>query len=119
MDSERQNRTGEDGQSPSRNIKPATQASFRRGQKIKVRSSGSGEAGERRKKEMRLYKLYDRYDREVFIDLDHKPEPQLEKSLLTYFDRWMDSSVKWGSSFLLICGAVTFISVLIMILKHV
>lgn len=68
---------------------------------------------------MRLIRLWDRYDNEIFVDMDLKRPERLEKSVLSWFDTWMDSRVKWGRPFLIICGVITAISILTMILRHV
>ena len=67
---------------------------------------------------MRLVMLWDKYDNEIFVDIDLKRLAPPAKSKLSYFDAWMDSRATWGKPFLIICGAITAISILTMILKH-
>lgn len=63
---------------------------------------------------MRLVRLWNQFDQEIFVDLDRNPEPK-RKSLFT---TWMDSRVPCGKSSLALFGAITAISILTMILKH-
>ena len=58
------------------------------------------------------------YINEIFVDMDLKRPAPLEKSKLSYFDAWMDSRATWGKPFLIICGAITAISILTIVLKH-
>lgn len=65
---------------------------------------------------MRLINIWDRDDRVIYIDMDVKrPEPKQKG----YLRQWMMSKVKRGKTFLLACGAITGISILTMVLKHI
>lgn len=65
---------------------------------------------------MRLINIWDRDDRVIYIDMDVKrPEPKKRGNLR----KWLNSKISWGKPFLIIAGAITGISILMMVLKHI
>lgn len=66
---------------------------------------------------MFLAKIWGPMDEEILVDMHLKrPEPQEQQP---YFKAWMNERIKWGKPFLFVAGAVTAISIITMVLKHI
>ena len=86
--------------------------------------SGGPSANNNGGDKMRLVKLYDNADQEIIIDMDIKPAPALEKEpFQDWFQNriadWLESRIAWGKPTLIIAAAVTAISIITMVVKHI
>jgi hypothetical protein len=65
---------------------------------------------------MRFVNLWDAQDRQILIDMDVK---QTVIAPETYFKAWMNERIKWGKPVLFCAAAVTAVSIITMIAKHI
>lgn len=65
---------------------------------------------------MYLINMWGPQDQEILVDMHLKrPEPKEEQP---YLKTWMNERIKWGKPFLFVAGAITAISIITMIAKH-
>ena len=67
---------------------------------------------------MFLAKIWGPLDEEILVDMSVK-RPEIPVSSQAYFRAWMSERIKWGKPFLFVAGAITFISIITMIAKHI
>jgi hypothetical protein len=67
---------------------------------------------------MYLINMWGPRDEELMVDMSVK-RPEIPVSPEAYFKAWMSERIKWGKPFLFVAGAVTAISIITMIAKHV
>ena len=66
---------------------------------------------------MMLAKIWGPMDEEILVDM-HVKRPEVAPDPEAYFKAWMSERIKWGKPFLFVAGAITFISIITMIAKH-
>lgn len=63
-------------------------------------------------------KIWGPQDQEILVDMSiRRPETAPEEP--TYFKAWMNERIKWGKPFLFCAAAVTAISIITMVAKHI
>ena len=67
---------------------------------------------------MMLAKIWGPQDEEILVDMNIK-RPEFPPDPKTYFKHWMNEKIRWGKPFLVIAGAITFISIVTMVIKHI
>ena len=67
---------------------------------------------------MFLAKIWGPMDEEILVDM-HLKRPEIPVSSEAYFKAWMNEKIRWGKPFLFVAGAVTVISIITMIAKHI
>ena len=66
---------------------------------------------------MYLINMWGPRDEELLVDMSVK-RPEVAPDSSAYFKAWMNERIKWGKPFLFVAGAITFISIITMIAKH-
>jgi hypothetical protein len=66
---------------------------------------------------MYLIKLWGPMDEEILVDM-HLKRPEVAPDPKAYFKAWMNEKIRWGKPFLFVAGAVTLVSIITMIAKH-
>lgn len=66
---------------------------------------------------MFLAKIWGPMDEEILVDM-HLKRPEVAPDPSVYFKAWMQEKIKWGKPFLFVAGAVTLVSIITMIAKH-
>ena len=66
---------------------------------------------------MFLINMWGPQDQEMLVDMSVK-RPEIPVSSEAYFKAWMNERIKWGKPFLFVAGAITAISIITMIAKH-
>lgn len=66
---------------------------------------------------MYLINMWGPRDEELLVDMSVK-RPEVAPDSSAYFKAWMNERIKWGKPFLFVAGAITAISIITMIAKH-
>jgi hypothetical protein len=67
---------------------------------------------------MYLINMWGPRDEELLVDMSVK-RPEVQPDSSAYFRAWMQERIRWGRPFLFVAGAITLISIITMVIKHI